>query len=71
MTENKKRKKNFIDPALAYGLGAFTAKAIIQSVVGWMGLEFFKAGLKKTKEWCCHGKSDHQGISKEEPSEKT
>ena len=71
MTNKKKQKKNFLDPALTYSLTAFTVRAVAQSIVGWMGLEFFKAGIKKTKEWCDDEKSNSQGISEKKPEEKT
>lgn len=71
MTEDKKQKKNFVDPTLAYAVGIFTVRAILQSVVGWMGLEFFKVALNKAKGWFANGKSTDERISEEKSTEKT
>lgn len=62
-----KKEKECIDPATLTAVGGFLGMAILQSIVGWIGLNFFKKFINKIKS-IFGGKTDES--SAQEISEK-
>jgi len=46
----KIKEKECLDPATITTVGGFFGMAILQSIVGWIGLNFFKNFIEKLKK---------------------
>lgn len=59
------KKKDFIDPATLSAVGVFTFKAAAQAIIGWLGLEAFRAYRRRFRRWWKDGRSDSKVSSEE------
>lgn len=70
--QDRPDRKDFVDPSTVSAIGLFAIQSAFKAIFAWVGLEAFKAGWEKVKNWGRkHERPVDEGIPQEESGKET